>query len=221
VNSFVSERYDDIYFNLQDPEAEKDFVFLCGNDLYRRLALQPQCLVVAELGFGYGLNCALLLAAAREARYSGSLHFYSVEEKLPTEEQARALLPKLSKSANAYASLWQHRHALSRGERVDIFGVCVTVFPGDVNEFMSRAEFLADAWFFDGFSPAKNSAMWSDAVFAAAFARTRAQGTFATYSSAGWVRRNLLAAGYTVSRVPGFSGKREMLTGKKEKDAPA
>ncbi|HMV36258.1 MAG TPA: tRNA (5-methylaminomethyl-2-thiouridine)(34)-methyltransferase MnmD [Turneriella sp.] len=219
MKAFFSEQYDDIYFNNDNPEAEKDFVFIQGNNLPLRLQHNAD-LVVAELGFGYGLNCALLLTAAREASFSGRLHFYSVEEKLPDFDAVSELLPKLTRSRQAYEALWQHRDTISRGETVTLFGAHVTVFPGQVNEFLASSGFLADAWFFDGFSPAKNPAMWSDAVFASAFARTREHGTFATYSSAGWVRRNLVAAGFAVKKVTGFAGKREMLIGIKEKDAP-
>jgi tRNA 5-methylaminomethyl-2-thiouridine biosynthesis bifunctional protein len=220
VKPFFSEQYEDIYFNPENPEAEKDFVFIQGNNLPARL-LTSGDMVVAELGFGYGLNCALLIAAAREANFSHHLHYFSVEEKLPTFNDACGLLPKLTRSRDAYAALWQHRDALSRGETVCISHVSVSVFPGQVEEFLASADFLTDAWFFDGFSPAKNPAMWSDAVFAGAYARTREQGTFATYSSAGWVRRNLISAGFHVNKVPGFAGKREMLTGIKNSDAEA
>ncbi|GAB4423024.1 MAG: tRNA (5-methylaminomethyl-2-thiouridine)(34)-methyltransferase MnmD [Turneriella sp.] len=220
MKDFFSEQYGDIYFNQENPEAEKDFVFIQGNNLPARLKCAGD-LVVAELGFGYGLNCALLIAAAREAGFSHQLHFFSVEENLPAMDDARALFSKLSRSHETYAALWQQRAALSRGETVSLFGVSVSVFPGQASDFLATKNFLADAWFFDGFSPAKNPAMWSDAVFAGAYARTREQGTFATYSSAGWVRRNLVAAGFHVKKVPGFAGKREMLTGIKKTDAQA
>lgn len=71
----------------------------------------------------------------------------------------------------------------------------------------------ADAWYLDGFSPAKNPDMWSDALMDLVFDRTSPGGTFATYTVAGWVRRNLMAAGFEVARAPGFGRKREMLTG--------
>lgn len=218
MKPFFSEQYEDIYFNPENPEAEKDFVFIQGNDLRARL-LNSGDMVVAELGFGYGLNCALLIAAVREAKFSHQLHFFSVEEKLPTFNAACQLLPKLTRSRDAYAALWQHRDAIAQGETVRISNVCVTVFPGQVEEFLARQSFRADAWFLDGFAPAKNPAMWSESVMAAVYARTRHLGTFATYSCAGWVRRNLVSAGFQVQKVAGFAGKRAMLSGIKISDA--
>jgi tRNA U34 5-methylaminomethyl-2-thiouridine-forming methyltransferase MnmC len=72
-----------------------------------------------------------------------------------------------------------------------------------------------DAWFLDGFAPSRNPDMWSLELMQALFDKTRSGGSFATYAAAGFVRRNLQAAGFTVDRRPGFAGKREMLRGTK------
>jgi tRNA U34 5-methylaminomethyl-2-thiouridine-forming methyltransferase MnmC len=55
--------------------------------------------------------------------------------------------------------------------------------------------------------------MWSAELMQAVYNRTAPGGTFATYAAAGWVRRNLAAAGFTIERKPGFGSKREMLAG--------
>lgn len=70
-----------------------------------------------------------------------------------------------------------------------------------------------DAWFLDGFAPAKNPAMWNAPVLAEVARTARPGATLATYTSAGWVRRGLQRAGFQIRRVPGFGGKREMLAG--------
>ncbi|MND76140.1 tRNA 5-methylaminomethyl-2-thiouridine biosynthesis bifunctional protein MnmC [compost metagenome] len=70
-----------------------------------------------------------------------------------------------------------------------------------------------DAWFLDGFSPAKNPEMWTDALFRQ-MARLSATGaSLATFTSAGFVRRGLIAAGFRMERVKGYGQKREMLVG--------
>ena len=63
---------------------------------------------------------------------------------------------------------------------------------------------LADAWFLDGFSPAKNPELWEAPLMAQVGQHTAAGGTFATYTAAGDVRRALAAAGFEVDRRPGF-----------------
>lgn len=55
--------------------------------------------------------------------------------------------------------------------------------------------------------------MWSLEIMQAIHGKTLPGGTFGTYAAAGFVRRNLQAAGFMVERRPGFAGKREMLCG--------
>ncbi|MGO7207525.1 MnmC family methyltransferase, partial [Rhizobium ruizarguesonis] len=70
-----------------------------------------------------------------------------------------------------------------------------------------------DAWYLDGFAPSRNSDMWSEQLMRLVCEKSAAGGTFATYAAAGFVRRNLIAAGFAVERRKGFAGKREMLCG--------
>jgi tRNA U34 5-methylaminomethyl-2-thiouridine-forming methyltransferase MnmC len=57
--------------------------------------------------------------------------------------------------------------------------------------------------------------MWSEELMRLVYGKTVFGGTFATYAAAGFVRRNLVAAGFAVERRKGFAGKREMLCGVK------
>lgn len=195
---FFSQKYDDIYFSHADPEAEKQFVFIEANRLAERMR-HSETFTVAELGFGFGLNYALTVHAAKRADCLHRLLYFSVEECFPEKPQLEALAAKLKICHSDFRETWQ---SLPPGVRQT-----------DVLTFLKESEFTADAWYFDGFSPAKNPDMWSAEVFALAFAHTRPGGTFSTYSSAGWVRRNLEAAGFFVEKVPGFASKREMLRG--------
>lgn len=202
ASAFFSKKYNDIYFSQADPEAEKQFVFVEANRIAERMR-HSEIFTVAELGFGFGLNYALTVHAAKQVDCLHRLRYFSVEENFPEESAVKALAEKLKICRSEYTSppapLLKERGA--------------NIYQGDVLTFLSEASFSADAWYFDGFSPAKNPAMWSAEVFALAFARTRPGGTFSTYSSAGWVRRNLETAGFIVEKAPGFGAKREMLRG--------
>jgi tRNA U34 5-methylaminomethyl-2-thiouridine-forming methyltransferase MnmC len=89
----------------------------------------------------------------------------------------------------------------------------VQVVIGDARETLPAWGGLADAWFLDGFSPAKNPELWSEALMAQVAQHTAAGGTFATYTAAGHVRRALAAAGFTVERQAGHGRKRHMTVG--------
>jgi tRNA U34 5-methylaminomethyl-2-thiouridine-forming methyltransferase MnmC len=86
---------------------------------------------------------------------------------------------------------------------------------GDARETLPQWQGQADAWYLDGFSPAKNPELWADDLLAELGRHTAPGGTFATYTAAGAVRRALAAAGFDVSRQPGFGRKRHMSAGRR------
>lgn len=199
----VSTRFDDPYFSLRGGLAETRHVFLAGNDLPARLVAGFH---VAELGFGTGLN---LLALAQVAVVP--LRFTSFEAYPMTPAQmarAHAAFPELAPLAEAL------RAGLAQGPRFQLGEISVEVIVGDVRDSLPRWTGRADAWFLDGFAPARNPEMWGHALMAQVAAHTARRGTFATYTAAGHVRRALEGAGFAVRRLPGFAGKRHMSAGR-------
>jgi tRNA U34 5-methylaminomethyl-2-thiouridine-forming methyltransferase MnmC len=87
------------------------------------------------------------------------------------------------------------------------------VICGDARVTLPEWTGRADAWFLDGFSPAKNPELWSDELLKSVASHTAPGGTFATYTAAGHVRRALSDAGFHVERRPGFGRKRHMSAG--------
>ncbi len=81
---------------------------------------------------------------------------------------------------------------------------------GDARQTLPAWKGAADAWFLDGFSPAKNPELWEPSVMAAVGAHTAPGGSAATYTAAGFVRRGLADAGFQVTRILGFGRKRHM-----------
>ncbi|MEL6744017.1 MAG: MnmC family methyltransferase [Pseudomonadota bacterium] len=74
-----------------------------------------------------------------------------------------------------------------------------------------------NAWFLDGFSPAKNPDMWSLPLMQALADKSAPDATLASYTAAGWVRRNLSEAGFHIAKQKGFGTKRDMIVGHLEK----
>jgi len=95
-------------------------------------------------------------------------------------------------------------------------GVTLEVLAGEVATTLPNWLGKADAWFLDGFSPAKNPAMWTPEIMQAVGDHTVPGGTLATYTAAGHVRRSLESAGFTITRTPGFGRKRHMTRGIKQ-----
>ncbi|CAM3930168.1 tRNA (5-methylaminomethyl-2-thiouridine)(34)-methyltransferase MnmD [Phaeobacter inhibens] len=210
----VSDQFDDPYFSIHDGLAETEHVFLAGNDLATRFASAAEAgtdFHVAELGFGTGLNLFAAWRAweAAQADYDTAavLHFTSFEAfPMATDDMARALeaFPEVAPWAARFLAVW-------RGAGLcDLGNLRVNVITGDARMSLPDWTGAADAWFLDGFSPAKNPELWQDDLLAAVAGHTRAGGTAATYTAAGFVRRGLETAGFEVSRTPGFGRKRHM-----------
>ena len=203
----VSTRFDDPYFSLNNGLAETRHVFLAGNQLPDRLR---DGFHVAELGFGTGLNLLALAALWRDMGAPGVIRFTSFEAfPMAAAEMGRALtaFPALADMAALLVAQW------GAGQRISLPGVQAEIIIGDARQTLPRWQGQADAWFLDGFSPAKNPELWSADLMAEVARHTAPGGTFATYTAAGHVRRALAAAGFAVERAPGHAGKRHMSRG--------
>jgi tRNA U34 5-methylaminomethyl-2-thiouridine-forming methyltransferase MnmC len=206
----VSRRFDDPYFSLDNGLAETQHVFLDGNDLPARFT---DGFHIAELGFGTGLNLLATVALWRSSRQPGTLRFTSFEAFPMTPNdmiRAQRAFPELSSIANELAPFWSNgTHEIALPD------LHFTLVEGDARDTVPNMATLADAWFLDGFSPAKNPELWGPDLLSRVAEKTAPNGTAATYTAAGHVRRALDAAGLITTRVPGFGRKRHMTIARK------
>jgi tRNA 5-methylaminomethyl-2-thiouridine biosynthesis bifunctional protein len=211
----VARAADDIYFTAGGGLAEARAVFLGGCDLPAAWTGRRR-FTVAETGFGTGLNFLALWSLWRSARPSPDayLHFVSFEGfPLCREDAARALaaFPELQDLAAHVLRIWP---APVRGVRRHVWaaeGISLDLHLGDIAETLPRSSFTADAWFLDGFGPAKNPAMWTEDVLRQITARAAPGARAASFTVAGDVRRGLAAAGFDVVKKSGYGRKRERL----------
>ncbi|MBO6758648.1 MAG: tRNA (5-methylaminomethyl-2-thiouridine)(34)-methyltransferase MnmD [Roseibium sp.] len=228
-------RFDDTYFSRAGGLAETRHVFLGGNDLPARFEGRS-AFTIGELGFGTGLNFLATLSALKPLTVRPHLTFISFElYPLTTAQLERALaaFPELQEEADRLLAIWAPKPGWNR---FDVAGASVRLGVGDARELIDGLQLdpqsaqgadlhkmaaecsiaPVEAWFLDGFSPAKNPELWEADLLRKVGALTAPDGTLATYSAAGWVRRNLEAAGFTVEKRAGFAGKREMVTGRRQ-----
>lgn len=225
-----STQFDDPYFSRVDGRAETEHVFLRHNRLAERWRALPggAHFRIGETGFGTGLN--LLCAAElwlRTARRDARLAFVSAE-KYPLDKgqlaQALALWPELAGLAAQLLAVYPplvpgwHRLWLAGGRiaLTLLFEDAATAFGAlrySDHPTFARAGPHFDAWFLDGFSPAKNPDLWTPELFATIADLSAPGATFATFTAAGAVRRGLAGAGFAVAKVAGFGSKRAMLCG--------
>lgn len=211
-----SQRFGDHYYTRAGGLAETDHVFIAGNGLPERWRDRGN-FTIAELGFGTGLNMLQTWRRFRATSGAGRLALLSLEAyPLSATDIARALRPwpELALETQRLLADWPDAPGDERiitielDERTDL-----TVLIGAAAERIADLPQDVDAWYLDGFAPARNPAMWDEKLLDAVFAHTAPGGTFASYTAAGWVRRNLQAAGFIVEKRAGFAGKREMIAG--------
>jgi tRNA 5-methylaminomethyl-2-thiouridine biosynthesis bifunctional protein len=213
-----SATYGDVYFSRDNGLEESAYVFLLQNHLQQRWETMGQSVfTIAETGFGTGLNflCAWNLwqtCAPPHAR----LHFISTEKHPLSHADLKAALSLWPTLAEKAALLLDQYHWITPGWHGLVFdqgNVTLTLVIGDIAETLPQIHARVDAWFLDGFSPAQNPDMWQESLFRGMARLSHASTTFATFTSAGIVKRGLQAAGFSVSKVAGYGRKREMLRG--------
>ncbi|AFY18545.1 bifunctional tRNA (5-methylaminomethyl-2-thiouridine)(34)-methyltransferase MnmD/FAD-dependent 5-carboxymethylaminomethyl-2-thiouridine(34) oxidoreductase MnmC [Pseudomonas sp. UW4] len=214
-----SRMFDDVYFSDKSGLDETRYVFIEQNRLAERFAALPDGgrLVIGETGFGTGLNFLCAWQVFEQHAVAGArLHFVSVE-KYPLSpadlQRALALWPELKVFVDQLLEQYVAIHQGFQRLTLDHGRITLTLLIGDALEQLPQLNARIDAWFLDGFAPAKNPDMWTAELFAE-LARLAAPGaSISTFTSTGWVRRLLNAAGFKMKRTPGIGHKWEILRG--------
>ncbi|CAI3962566.1 MAG: bifunctional tRNA (5-methylaminomethyl-2-thiouridine)(34)-methyltransferase MnmD/FAD-dependent 5-carboxymethylaminomethyl-2-thiouridine(34) oxidoreductase MnmC [Alteromonas macleodii] len=223
----VADHFDDVYFSNDSGIDETQHVFVAGNDLAERWQQwRNPTFVIAETGFGTGLNFLVAMRAFNEFRAANPDHplkrlYFITTEKfpLPQQDMQRALetFPALKNEAQALASLYPMGLEGCHRLHFDNHSTTLDLWIGDVHELLpqwhSPVNGLIDAWFLDGFAPSKNPDMWTDALFSQMARLSKTGTTFGTFTAAGIVKRGLAGVGFTIKKRNGFGRKRDMLTG--------
>ncbi|WP_434779000.1 bifunctional tRNA (5-methylaminomethyl-2-thiouridine)(34)-methyltransferase MnmD/FAD-dependent 5-carboxymethylaminomethyl-2-thiouridine(34) oxidoreductase MnmC [Neisseria sp. Ec49-e6-T10] len=226
----TSAQFDDVYFSKSNGLEESSYVFLRHNHLPKRFTQlsEQEAFSVGELGFGTGLNffntvhCFL-----NHAPSTAHLTFFSFEcAPLKPEDLKKSFhlwqnqLTDISDSfLTQYLSLSPGLNHLS----FDQGRITLLLFIGDVAEGLSQITPPKgiNAWFLDGFAPSKNPQMWQLPLFEQMAKLCANDATFSTFTSAGWVRKNIEQAGFKVFKTQGFAQKREMCFGSINEVKPA
>lgn len=217
-----SARFGDIYFSPDDGLAESRAVFLDGCGLPDAWRGKPG-IVVAELGFGTGLNIAALLDLWRRIRQPGQrLHVFSVEAwPVSRGDAARALaaFPEIQEASAALLDSWP---SPAQGfHRVDLpWGATLDLAVMDATEAVANWAGRADAWFLDGFAPSANPRMWTPELLRLVAERSAPGARAATFTVAGAVRRALQDGGFEVHKKPGHGRKKQRLEAVLKRPAP-
>lgn len=209
-----SPAFDDVYHSADGGLAQARAVFLAGNALPQRWAGR-RLFCLLETGFGLGLNFLATWQAWRDdpARCT-RLHYFAVEKHpiaVADLAACHARLPEVAAPAAELRAQWPqalpgwHRLAFDGGR------VVLTLLFADVVEALADLDARFDAFYLDGFAPARNPRMWSTEVFRHCASLAAPEATLATYTAARTVRDGLAAAHFECERLPGYGRKRHRL----------
>ena len=214
----MAKLYGDGYFSDDSGLEETRHVFIEGNEIFCLRDEKP--VVIAETGFGTGLNFLVFLEAWQQAGEPWPLRWISVEKHplaLADLIKTHSTWPSLKAFADQLQAQWPTNH-IAGWLTLYFFQskVQLEIFHGDLCHWcpeLLQRQIRPHHWMLDGFSPAKNPEMWSDELFKTMALTAQKGTTFATYTSAGFVRRGLSAQGFNVEKAKGYGRKRSMLKG--------
>lgn len=226
--------FNDVYFNSEDGLAETQYVFINKNDLINRFKnLHEPVFTVFETGFGTGLNFyAVADCWLKHAPKTAKLRYFSVE-KLPLNltdmQRASQLWPTLSVISSEFLIHYKNLQLPTSVFSMAAGRIDIGLWLGDINDVLPNLqisnenwsesypgfypESYVDAFLLDGFAPSKNAEMWSLQNLNHLARIASGSATFATFTSASIVRKNLEKVGFRVEKHAGFGKKREMLAG--------
>ena len=212
-NTPYNDKFDDIYFNTDDPLGESEYVFVSvlNNDL-------PMQVNILETGFGTGLN--FLLSAKKFLNKKQRLNFVSIESNPLSKEDIYKIYKNLGVNdclldafLNLYPPLTQGFHRINLTSNITL-----TLCFYDINLALDELSFKANFIFLDGFSPSKNEAMWSEKNILKISNLCQSGTILRTYTASVNVQRALKNAGFIVDLQRGYNKKRQMIVAKFDKD---
>ncbi len=167
---------------------------------------------ILEIGFGTGLNAFITLLEAKKQQLI--VDYVGVEAYPVSMDEVKELDYCEQLNANGHQQVFDTMHSSLWEGQVSI--------SNDFSLFKQKKDFrevnevdLFNLIYFDAFGARVQPELWTEEIFEKMFKALKKDGVLVTYAAKGSVRRAMQAVGFTVERLPGPPGKREMLRGMK------
>ncbi len=160
---------------------------------------------VLEIGFGTGLNCFItLLSSEKIINYTGVEAYPVAQDEIEKLNYVKELnaIPQQELFHKIHTVSWEEKHSIRKNFNL-----------------LKRQQFFKDIddkntfnlIYFDAFGARVQPELWTETIFKKMFEALQPKGVLVTYAAKGSVRRAMLSVGFSVERLPGPPGKREML----------
>lgn len=180
--------------------------------VYIDAGLQPflnpparNALTILEIGFGTGLNALLTLREA--VKHQQPIHYTAIELFPLTEKEITRInhgeqLCMQEEFIQLHTAPW---------EKEVVINEFFTLYKKEASLLTLENMAGISCIYFDAFSPTVQPELWTQAIFEKLYQFLAPGGMLVTYCSKSEVRRSMTAAGFTVTKIPGPWGKREMV----------
>jgi len=167
---------------------------------------------ILEIGLGTGLNCFITFLESTKRKLI--VDYYGVEAyPVSVNESEKMNFVAQLKKENV-ATIFSKIHTANWEEKIIIQpNFTLTKQQKFFKDIKDKNKF--NLIYFDAFGAAVQPELWTEAIFKKMYDALQENGILVTYSAKGSVRRAMQAVGFTVERLPGPIGKREMLRAKK------
>ena len=196
---------DETYHSIHGAIQESEHVFIKTG--LAPLVKKKGMITILEMGLGTGLNA--LLTANYSYIAKQQIHYIGLEA-FPVEKELIEKLNYVNLIGGASQKYFNAIHDLDWG-RVGVINNYMTLQKVEqkLEDYIPRKGI--DLVYFDAFGPNFQAEVWDINLFDKLFNYMNFNSVLVTYCAKGKVRRDLQAVGFTVERLPGPPGKREML----------
>jgi len=167
-----------------------------------------QSVSILEIGFGTGLNALITLIEAE--RFHLNITYTGIEAYPIAPEELQQLNYISELKAEEFENDFQLMHDAPWEEDIALSDTFILhKKQKDFREL--NDDNLFDLVYFDAFGARVQPELWTATIFSIMFNALKKGGVLVTYAAKGSVRRAMQEVGFSVERLPGPPGKREML----------
>ena len=202
------EDWDECYHSRFGAIQEAQHVFIKnGLSLFKNKSI-----AILEIGFGTGLNAFITFLESK--KLNQVIDYVGVEAYPVSTDEVLSMNYVSELNAEIESAVFEKMHQCNWEEKV--------VFRNDFS-LTKRKQFFAeiddfekfDLIYFDAFGYNVQPELWSTEIFKKMYEALKSEGVLVTYAARGVIKRSMNEVGFTVEKLEGAPGKREMFRARK------
>jgi len=215
-NTLFNESIGEHYHSKHGAVQESKHVFVAAGfkHVIENLDQSAGHISILEVGFGTGLNFLLTASYCSFLEQPIALNYTAIEAFPLTIEELESTGYENYVPNNLWSEMCRnYGKALQQSAQI-LPGINLKIAHSYLHRYESAQRF--DLLYYDAFSVQHQPEMWTDEIIAYACSFLKPGGVFVTYAITGKLKRALKSINFTIEKLPGAPGKREMLRATKQ-----